>query len=118
MNIYVYNADIYCEDCGDAIRDRIRDEGLHPADPDDESTYDSDEFPKGPFPDGGGEADSPQHCGSGEGCLNAFWISQGRKVGAFLENPLTSWGKEYVREAIQKGGEVTILWLEFYEFSQ
>jgi hypothetical protein len=30
-----------------------------------ESEYDSDELLKTPYPDGGGEADSPQHC---EGC--------------------------------------------------
>ncbi|MFN0317543.1 MAG: hypothetical protein ACKVQA_21165 [Burkholderiales bacterium] len=45
---------------------------------------DSSEYPKGPYDEGGGEADSPQHCG---GCRE------------FLENPLTPDGMEYVRDA-------------------
>lgn len=49
----------------------------------DESSYDSDEWPKGPYPDGGGEADTPQHC---DHC------------GVFLENSLTLDGDECVRE--------------------
>ena len=43
----------------------------------DENDYDSDDLPKGPYSNGGGEADTPQHC---DGC------------GAFLENPLTGDG--------------------------
>jgi hypothetical protein len=39
-----------------------------------ESHYDSDDLPKGPHAEGGGEADAPQHC---DGC------------GQFLGNPLT-----------------------------
>ena len=27
-----------------------------------DSDYDSDDLPKGPYADGGGEADTPQHC--------------------------------------------------------
>lgn len=32
--------------------------------PQDESLYDSGEWPKGPYGNGGGEANSPQHCGA------------------------------------------------------
>jgi hypothetical protein len=75
MKAYVFCADIYCEDCGkDMVADHKR-EGT----PDD---GDSMKFPQGPFPEGGGEADTPQHCG---GC------------GVFLGNPLTPDGVEYVR---------------------
>lgn len=84
MDAYIYAADLYCADCGEDIRSRLTQEGKAPSDPDDETSYDSDEFPKGPFADGGGEADCPQHCG---GC------------GAFLENPLTSDGVDYVTKA-------------------
>jgi hypothetical protein len=42
-----------------------------------ESDYDSDDLPKGPYADGGGEADTPQHC---DDCRR------------FLENPLTGDG--------------------------
>ena len=115
MNVYLYAADLFCEDCGKAIRDRLDREGfetcgLH----DDEHTYDSDEYPKGPYPDGGGEADSPWHCGSGPDCINAIEFSDGCKVGRWLENPLTADGVEYVREAVQEGGEVAELWAEYY----
>lgn len=53
----------------------------------DESSYDSDEWPKGPYPDGGGEADTPQHC---DHC------------GEFLDNPLTPDGEECVRDAFRR----------------
>ena len=85
MNAYIYQAALYCERCGNEIRERLTDEGKAPANPDDEHTYDSDGFPKGPYSDGGGEADCPQHC---DGC------------GCHLENPLTSDGENHVRESI------------------
>jgi len=116
MNVYIYNADIYCEDCGEAIREQITRGGFAPADPDDESSYDSDEFPKGPCPDGGGEADYPQHCGEGPDCLNAIEFDDGHKVGALLENELTTDGIDYVRDAVREGGEVAELWAEYYSY--
>jgi len=114
MQVYIYAADIYCEQCGEAIRERIIREGFAPADPDDQRSYDSDEFPKGPYCDGGGEADCPQHCGAGPQCVNAIEFDDGHKVGAWLENELTADGVEYVREAIREGGEVAEMWADFY----
>jgi len=114
MNVYVYNAGLYCEDCGKSIREQAIFEGHTPADLDDEWSYDSDEFPKGPYPDGGGEADLPQHCESGEHCINAIELSDGSKIGAWLENELTTDGVAYVQEAIAEGGEVAEMWKEFY----
>ena len=114
MLVYIYAADIYCEQCGEAIRERIIREGFAPADPNDERSYDSDEFPKGPYCDGGGEADCPQHCGAGPQCVNAIELNDGHKVGAWLENELTSDGVEYVCEAIREGGEVAELWADYY----
>ena len=113
MNAYIYQAALYCEDCGRAIRRRLKAEGFAPENPADECSYDSDEFPKGPFSDGGGEADSPQHCDSGEDCLNAIVLSE-RLIGAWLENELTSQGAAYVREAVEAGGEVAELWAQWY----
>lgn len=84
MNAYIYCADSYCEDCAGAIKRRIP-YYRRPTNPEIESTYDSDDWPKGPFPDGGGEADTPQHCGA---------------CGVFLENPLTTDGCAYVREQL------------------
>jgi hypothetical protein len=75
-----------------------------------ESDYDSDDLPKGPYPDGGGEADTPQHC---DGC------------GEFLENPLTGDGLIYVEDAIRDCLTTTKLsgasnvaifeWADFYK---
>jgi hypothetical protein len=94
MDVYIFQADIYCESCGKGLRMEIP-KPPH-ADRDDESTYDSDEWPKGPYGDGGGEADGPQHCGM---------------CGLFLDNPLTPDGEEYVidllaeKDLIQEPGE-------------
>src|SRR5438128_1865504 len=115
MNVYVYQADIYCEACGEAIRKRLTAEGKAPADPDDERTYDSDSYPKGPYPDGGGEADHAQHCGSQGDCLEPLGLEEGYQVGKFLENPLTSDGEYHVRELHREHPSViTKLWLEHY----
>jgi hypothetical protein len=115
MDAYIYCADIYCEDCGEKIREDIDREGLAPTDPDDEHTYDSEEYPKGPYAEGGGESDCPQHCGSGADCVNAIELYNGTKIGAFLENPLTSDGLTYARESYEtEKTEVTELWRDFY----
>ena len=118
MNVYIYEADIFCEDCGEAIRKQRICEGFAPENPDDESSYDSDDFPKGPYLDGGGICDSPQHCGNGSDCLNAEIfdeLSKDHKIGAWLENDLTPDGIEYVREAIREGGGVAEMWANFYQ---
>jgi len=121
MQVYLYCADLYCQQCGEVIRTRLDKAGIpivsmnnHVFDKDDEYSYDSDEYPKGPYPDGGGEADYPQHCGSGPDCVNAIELSDGRNIGVWLENDLTAQGIEYVREAIRQGGEVAKLWEEYY----
>lgn len=100
MNAYVYQAALYCEPCGVAIRTELNVLWPTPDTPQDE--YDSDDYPKGPYADGGGESDSPEHCDS---------------CGAFLRNPLTSDGYAYVRELIAKDTrKPTVLddWKEFY----
>lgn len=111
--MYIYNADVYCDACGEAIRETLDNEGKRPENPSDERSYDSDEYPKGPYDDSQ-EADSPQHCGSHEDCLEATILPSGRKVGYFLQNDLTDDGIEYVVEAIDDGGEVAELWGEYY----
>lgn len=111
MEAYIYCADIYCESCGEAIRKRLIDGGM---------IVDSDDFPKGPFPDGGGESDCPHHCGSGEACCEAITLADGMKIGAFLENPLTSYGVKYVRDKLADDphGEVVNMWANFYGLRQ
>ena len=105
---YIYQADLWCDSCGKAIRKRLRREGKAPDDPGDECSYDSDEFPK--HASGSGEADCPQHCGAGEECLEAIELPSGRKIGALLSTELTGDGIRYVEEAIAEGGEVAELW--------
>ena len=75
MNAFIYQAALYCEDCAGHIRQRLAREGYQVR-----AEEDSDSYPCGPFANGGGEADSPQHC---DACH------------AFLENPLTSEGVGY-----------------------
>ena len=98
--VYMFQGALYCEDCGRAIQDRIRKEGKAPENEDDENSFDSDNFPKGPFGDGGGEADSPQHCDSHTGCLNAIKLPCGSKIGAWLGNPLTNDGIDWLKNSI------------------
>ena len=68
MDVYVFQAALLCESCGEAICAKLNRNGV------DSDRVDSDSFPKGPYGNGGGEADTPQHC---DAC------------GVFLENPLT-----------------------------
>jgi hypothetical protein len=85
MDCYVFQAALICEDCCDALKANNAKPDY--ADESDESTYDSDDWPKGPYGDGGGEADCPQHCD---------------KCGVFLDNPLTGDGESYVRDAFRE----------------
>lgn len=108
MNAYIFNADILCEPCGDHIRREIEARAIDSFrerfptavidvcdpddiaaclgfDPQDESAYDSEQYPKGPYGNGGGESDTPQHCGH---------------CAVFLDNPLTDDGRQYVAEAL------------------
>jgi len=87
---YIFQADIYCDDCGKALCESL---GTKPQEP-----FDSDDYPK----DVGdsGEADCPQHCANGPDCLNAVDIGSGFMVGELVSHELTMDGVEYVKEAI------------------
>jgi len=104
MNAYLYQAELFCADCGEHLRSVLPLPAG--ANLDDESTWDSDAYPKGPVADGGGEADSPQHCGD---------------CNEFLQNPLTPDGIAYVRKALtiyESTGEgrdlILAQWRDFY----
>ena len=117
-DVYMFQGALLCEDCGRDVQDNLRKKGKAPEDEGDEESFDSDDFPKGPFGDGGGEADSIHHCDSNESCLNAIKLPCGSKIGAWLGNDLTSegdkWLAESIRESIFKddahGRQVNRLW--------
>jgi hypothetical protein len=88
IDAYVYAADLFCEDCGRAIQKGMK-----------KTSDNEDDYPQGPYPDGGGEADGPEHCGNHDRCLNAMEFA-GTKVGVWLGNPLTTDGVEALKEML------------------
>ena len=106
----IYQADVWCDDCADIIKDRIWCESEDgPTYPnraaweeavgyDDDRNYDSDEYPKDCDDDE--ESDCPEHCAGGADCVNAEELSNGSNVGYCFGNSLTSEGAEYVVNAV------------------
>jgi hypothetical protein len=114
-DVYVYQADMICADDAAKIMKTLKKEGA-------EDTGDSDDFPQGPLGDGGGEADSPGHCGFGSSCENALPLPSGSKIGAPFGNPLTSDGIEYLQSTLVRNllasekhaNDVGRLWAAIY----
>ena len=88
IDTYAYNADLYCEDCGLSIKNDLDNNniGVNKIDP--INMEDSNYYPQYVGDSGGGESDSPQHCGN---------------CSMFLENSLTSDGENYLKEMIAEG---------------
>jgi hypothetical protein len=70
MNAYAYRAALYCEPCADDVKRRLAPQfgfrrmnsrGVAISDGT-LGSADSHHWPQGPRPDGGGEADTAQHC--------------------------------------------------------
>lgn len=106
MDVYIYQAALLCASCGEAQRKHLdeafAENGAAPGTDED----DSDRYPQGPYPNGGGEADCPQHCD---------------QCDTFLDNSLTEDGSTYVkgmwRDHVYDGRgnlEVLIEWREAY----
>lgn len=111
---YIYQAEIYCDSCGSDICGELDVEGQRPSSVEDQSSYDSDDYPKRIGDDNGhGEADSPQHCGKHENCINAIILPSGTKIGSLLGTNLTSEGISYIVEAFSSDpdSEVVQYWL-------
>jgi len=108
---FMFQAELFCDSCGQAIRNRLTRQRRSPTDPDDDSTFDSDDFPKDVV---ASESDYPHHCGAGDDCLEAVELPSGRKVGALLSDVLTSDGLDYLEGAIADGGEVVEFWEEAF----
>ena len=75
MEVYIYKADIYCADSAKKYSQLQVLIG-------EKDSGDSEQYPQGPYSDGGGEADNPQHCGD---------------CNMFLENSLTSDGDKELK---------------------
>lgn len=97
--MYIYQASLWCDDCGDEIK-RM----LDCADRDDSFDDDSEHYPQWGSDDS--ESDCPEHC---DGC------------GKFLGNSLTSDGVDYVvstvRDDLEEGRVDSIactVWKPFY----
>jgi len=107
VNVYVFQAALYCEECGEDLVRKLDMEGKTPETPCDENSYDSDDYPKGPYTEEQvGESDSPSHC---DACNK------------FLESPLTKDGLVYVLETVledlENGRRDSVacrIWAPFY----
>ena len=76
---YLYHAMIVCKACGEAARAHLAERGEAPANPDDENTYDSFVYPKGPLP-----AEHDEACGCVANCLSLRPNNRGAKAPAEL----------------------------------
>jgi hypothetical protein len=107
MKAYIYRAAFLCEDCAGREKDKLINAWAQGDFPSESAMQDSDVYPQGPYSDGGGEADSPQHCDHCD---------------IFLQNPLTEDGRNYVLDAIDfdnrmgrlNANPVVREWMEFY----
>lgn len=119
MKTYLYRGALYCEHCADRIKGNLRQRSPEcvPITSDDESSYDSNDWPKGPFPNGGGEADTPQHCDHcGEFLQNVLtndgdsWL---RNEAAEFDLPDSSWAE--IAERAELAGKAHLAeWIRFY----
>ena len=114
---WIFNADMWCHECGKALKADITVNGHAPADPDDETSFDSDEFPT--HCSETDESDSPNHCAAGDSCYAAIELPDGTKIGALLTESLTTDGEEYVKEAVAEGedsGVAVQVWKPYYDW--
>jgi hypothetical protein len=107
---YIYQADTWCDDCGKRMMGDLTRRGKAPVEPEDESSYDSDDFPK--FYDAENEeSDGPENCASGN-CAGEY--------GTFLQNPLTQDGYKYVQKMLNEHGKIlpehAAEWADHYQF--
>lgn len=83
VDTYIYKGALWCLDCIDEIKRNLDADGHAPKTPDDQFSYQSTDYPKGPYNEI--QSHMPQHCSS---------------CGEFLENPLTESGVLFVQKMI------------------
>lgn len=89
---YIFQGALFCEECGDKIKTRLSSKG---------DTGDSNDYPQGPYNDGGGPADSPQFCDNGKACVNKALVPSGTAIGCPLGNPLTRYGAKEINDTVR-----------------
>lgn len=104
--MYIYQADTWCDSCGQSICRALEAKGLAPENPDDEYSYDSGEYPKWAMPE---STDGPDHCAAMGECLEAIDLrpygaredslvgAESVLIGALIGDSLTDDGVEYLR---------------------
>lgn len=127
--MYVYQADTWCDSCGEAIREELA--NVAPVLIDDPHTFDSDDYPKWAQE---GECDYPNHCASADECTEGIDLRKygypvlapedgspaDYMVGAVLES-LTDEGEAYAREMMANDDPTPYqsalyrLWEEVYQ---
>lgn len=108
---YQYCGALYCDSCGEALRDKLRAEGKVPGYP---RPWDSGDWPAS-FDESESDADSISHCDSGAECLEPVALSdygldpwrqlvgaEEHDVGALIEERLTAEGVERTREMLRE----------------
>jgi hypothetical protein len=112
---YIYQADVWCDACGDHIKADLEREKKAPEDTEDESSFDSDEYPKH-YDAENEESDGPENCSDG----HCGGFANGSSYGTFLENQLTQEGYRYLKGMLDGHGatlpEFAKEWAEFYQF--
>lgn len=105
---YIYQADLYCDTCGESIIRFLRAEGF-------EDNGDSDKFPQPCGFEKTGvdiEGDSPHHCGFHKNCLDPL-ILGGEEYGQLVTEQLTTEGRHWVYETHMEGPTpLTRYWME------
>lgn len=114
---YVYQADLWCDACAADIARALRSTGTVPEDPSDHDSFDSDDYPKGPFPDDD-PSDAPHHCAGGRDCTRRIVLRDGKTVSALVSG-LTEEGRKYVLERIQSLPQSALVafWEEHYNLN-
>lgn len=113
MKYFACDAELYCEDCARKYIIPQTRAGF-PEKMNAEEKREYNQMIRDGWVNPREEWDSPEHCASREDCVNAIMVGE-HKIGAWLENRLTSDGLKYVKEVIrERDGLCWELWAECY----
>lgn len=85
VKTYDYQGTRLCTDCAEKIRRKLTRRGIR-------DNGNSNEYPQGPHPNGGGPDDCCLFCSEGRHCVHSVEMCHGRRIGLPLANPLTAEG--------------------------